>query len=217
VDILLKPLGLQAGVLVQEQLQQATAVGNRQLELRWLLLGLALGETTRLDAYCGAKSDPSDTTELMVDLAKIPIDVSWLSEVLGDESALQPATRYVLCLVVGGLQGSGVAARATLEELYRTAGDAGTHGAARWALLQQGVSADRLDELIADRAEAEATGGKRDWYVSRPVAGQPVQAEVVAAPGFTMVRIRSDASFPRGAGAGDGEDKNPGDEDQSSW
>jgi len=213
VGDLLKPLGLQAGALVQEQLQQATAVGNRQLELRWLLLGLALGETTRLDAYCGAKSDPSDTTELMVDLAKIPIDVSWLSEVLGDQSALQPATRYVLCLVVGGLQGSGVAARATLEELYRTAGDAGTHGAARWALLQQGVSADRLDELIADRAEAEATGGKRDWYVSRPVAGQPVQAEVVAAPGFTMVRIRSDASFQLGAVA-DFED--PG-KDQSGW
>ncbi|MFM7168227.1 MAG: SUMF1/EgtB/PvdO family nonheme iron enzyme, partial [Planctomycetaceae bacterium] len=213
VGILLKSLGLQAGALVQEQLQQATAVGNRQLELRWLLLGLALGETTRLDAYCGAKSDPSDTTELMVDLAKIPIDVSWLSEVLGDESALQPATRYVLCLVVGGLQGSGVAARATLEELYRTAGDAGTHGAARWALLQQGVSADHLDELIADRAEAEATGGKRDWYVSRPVAGQPAQPGVVAAPGFTMVRIRSDASFQLGPVA-DGTD--PG-EDQSGW
>ncbi|MFN9291975.1 MAG: hypothetical protein ACK6EB_28190, partial [Planctomyces sp.] len=37
----------------------------------------ALGETTRLDSYCAAQEDPSDATALMVDLAKIPIDVSW--------------------------------------------------------------------------------------------------------------------------------------------
>ncbi|MGV2334784.1 MAG UNVERIFIED_CONTAM: hypothetical protein LVR18_11935 [Planctomycetaceae bacterium] len=94
-------------------------------------MGLALGESTQLDRYCAAKPDPSDTTELMLDLAKVPIDLNWLSELLYQQSAVKPDTRYVLCLVIGGLQGSGVAARPTLEQLYRTAPDAGTHAAAQ--------------------------------------------------------------------------------------
>jgi sulfatase modifying factor 1 len=205
---LLQSLGRDTGEYVEQQLQLAVNDGDRQLELRWLMLGVALGETTRLDSYCAAKDDPSDATALMVDLAKIPIDVSWLSEVLRDNSRVRPATRYVLCLVLGGLQGSGVAARATLEELYRTAGDCGTHSAARWALLQQGVPSKSLDEMIAGRDGGDAESGKRDWYVT---------GQAGTAAGLTMLRIPTVPEFRLGAVAGEGEDKDPGDEDSQQW
>ncbi|MFO0221831.1 MAG: hypothetical protein ACK56E_00830, partial [Planctomyces sp.] len=205
---LLQSLGRDTGEYVEQQLQLAETARDRQLELRWLLLGVALGETTRLDSYCAAKDDPSDATALMVDLAKIPIDVSWLSEVLRDNSRVRPATRYVLCLVLGGLQGSGVAARATLEELYRTAGDCGTHSAARWALLQQGVPSKSLDEMIAGRDGGDAESGKRDWYVT---------GQAGTAAGLTMLRIPTVPEFRLGAVAGEGEYKDPGDEDSAQW
>ena len=204
---LLQSLGRDTGQYVEQQLQLAVNDGDRQLELRWLMLGVALGETTRLDSYCAAKDDPSDATALMVDLAKIPIDVSWLSVVLRDQSRVRPATRYVLCLVLGGLQGSGVAARATLEELYRTAGDCGTHSAARWALLQQGVPSKSLDAMIVDRDVRDAEAGKRDWYVT---------GQAGTAAGLTMLRIPRVPEFRLGAVADD-EEKNPGDEDSQQW
>jgi len=103
-----------------------------------------------------------------------------------------------------------------LQSLYQTSDNAGVHAAAGWALRQHGKTMEELETLIAEKTENQLTGS-RDWYVSAAVTGQPTQAGVVAAPGFTMVRIRSDASFQLGAVAGDREDKNPGDEDQSKW
>ncbi|MFM7922749.1 MAG: formylglycine-generating enzyme family protein, partial [Planctomycetaceae bacterium] len=103
-----------------------------------------------------------------------------------------------------------------LLSLYQTSDNAGVHAAAGWALRQHGKTMEELETLIAGETEGKLTGS-RDWYVSPAVAGQPAQAGVVAAPGFTMVRIRSDASFQLGAVAGDGADKNPDEEDQSNW
>lgn len=105
---LLKAQQRQADPYVQTQLQRAVARIQRYTEMRWLLMGLALGESTQLDRYCAAKPDPSDTTELMLDLAKVPIDLGWLSELLERQSAVKLDMRYVRCLVIGGLQGSGV-------------------------------------------------------------------------------------------------------------
>ena len=148
--------------------QLAAAANNRKIELRWLLMGLALGETQRLDRYCRAKPDPSDTTQLMLDLPTLPIDIVWLSQRLDPASSLAPETRYLLCLVVGGLQGNAVAAEKSLEAVFIDAKDPGSHAAARWALLQQGRSADELEKLIADRSEAAAKDAARDWYVAPP-------------------------------------------------
>ena len=223
---LLKDQQREVGPYVQEQLKLATAAEQlklatdakkRYVEMRWLLMGLALGESTQLDTYCAAKPDPSDTTELMLDLAKVPIDLPWLSELLKDQTAVKPETRYVLCLVIGGLQGSGVAARDTLAELYRTAPDAGTHAAARWALLQQGESLVQLNRMIAERSDAQADVGKQDWYVTPPVISEQKQQAAPPEEGFTMVRIRNYPQFQLGAVAGEGEDKNPGDEDAATW
>jgi hypothetical protein len=86
-DVLSK-LNRPAPTLVKEQL--AAAANNRKIELRWLLMGLALGETQRLDRYCRAKPDPSDTTQLMLDLPTVPIDVVWLSKILDPASSLAP-------------------------------------------------------------------------------------------------------------------------------
>ena len=182
---LLEDQGREPGEYVRKQLQRAVDAKQRYVEMRWLLMGLALGESTQLDACCAAKPNPSDTTELMLDLAKVPIDLTWLSGLLDQQSRVQPDTRYVLCLVIGGLQGSGVAAQRTLEQLYQTAPDAGTHAAARWALLQQGLRGDELDKMIAERGEKAADAPKRDWFVTPD-------------GGLTMVRIRSHPTFRLG-------------------
>ncbi|MFM7833794.1 MAG: hypothetical protein ACKPJD_18530, partial [Planctomycetaceae bacterium] len=94
--------------------------------------------------------------------------------------------------------------------------NAGVHAAAGWALRQHGKTMEELETLIAGETESQLKGS-RDWYVSAQIAGQPAKAGVGAAPGFTMVRIRSDASFQLGAVAGAGADKNPDEEDQSNW
>jgi formylglycine-generating enzyme required for sulfatase activity len=205
-DVLSK-LNRPAPTLVKEQL--AAAANNRKIELRWLLMGLALGETQRLDRYCRAKPDPSDTTQLMLDLPTVPIDVVWLSKILDPASSLAPETRYLLCLVVGGLHGNAVAAEKSLEAVFIDAKDPGSHAAARWALLQQGRSADELEKLIADRSEAAAKDAGRDWYITPPLGPRGRQV-----PGLTMVRIPSHPEFILGSVT---DSKDPSEEDWREW
>jgi len=177
---------------VSRQLQAVT--DNRKIELRWLLMGLALGETQRLDYYCQAKPDPSDTTQLMLDLPTVPIDVDWLNQVLAPSYPLAAETRYLLCLVAGGLQAGPVEAESSLRTLFTEAPDPGTHAAARWALQQLQYTDDVLENMIAGCTEQLAEQTKRDWYVT-PRLGPPDRQ----VPGFTMVRIPSHPDFPLGS------------------
>ena len=176
---------------VSRQLQ--AVVDNRKIELRWLLMGLALGETQQLDYYCKAKPDPSDTTQLMLDLPTVPIDVEWLNQVLAPSYPLAAETRYLLCLVAGGLQAGPVEAESSLRTLFTEAPDPGTHAAARWALQQLQYTDDVLENMIAGCTEQVAEQTKRDWYVT-PRLGPPDRQ----VPGFTMVRIPSHPDFPLG-------------------
>ena len=86
----------------------------------------------------------------------------------------------------------------------------------RWALFQQGVSSDALDRMIEKSSEAETDSGARDWYVTPGLVKQPNTSSSSVA-GFTMVRIKSVPEFELGAVAGDGEGKDPGEEDRSQW
>jgi len=204
LEDVLRQLQLPPGEFVQQQLNASG--DNRKTELRWLLMGLELGETQRLDRYCKPKPDPSDTTQLMLDLPTVPIDVVWINQILEPgKTALAPDTRHLLCLVVGGLQGNGVAAEKSLVEVFKNAQDPGSHAAARWALQQLGYSFESLENLIADRSETDA----RDWYVTPRLGATGKQV-----PGFTMVQVPKHPEFVLGNVK---DDKNPPDEDWREW
>ncbi|MFM7836534.1 MAG: hypothetical protein ACKPJD_32465, partial [Planctomycetaceae bacterium] len=55
LEDVLRQLQRPPGEFVQQQLNASG--GNRKTELRWLLMGLELGETQRLDRYCKPKPD----------------------------------------------------------------------------------------------------------------------------------------------------------------
>ncbi|MGV2335853.1 MAG UNVERIFIED_CONTAM: hypothetical protein LVR18_17620 [Planctomycetaceae bacterium] len=93
--------------------------------------------------------------------------------------------------------------------MFIHAKDPGSHAAARWALLQQGRSADELEKLIAERSEAAAKNAGRDWYVTPPLGPKGRQV-----PGLTMVRIPSHPEFILGS-VTDGKD--PSEEDWREW
>lgn len=103
---------------------------------------------------------------------------------------------YVWCLLLPGAETTSLLEDAEqVPSLYRSAADAGVHAAARWVLMNRGLTDHELEAMVRDCSEADADAGKRDWYVTRPVTSREgAAAGVTAAPGFTMVHFANTRS-----------------------
>ncbi|TWW09495.1 hypothetical protein E3A20_13760, partial [Planctomyces bekefii] len=148
---------------------------------------------------------------------------SELAEILGQDRDPQQQAflQYLRCLLLGSCRAGDTAVTdeilSELSPLYQTANDAGVHAAARWALLQHGKTLAELDADTATSTEAKAIPEK-NWYVTAPVTSEQGEASgAAAAPGLTLHRIPTVPEFRLGAVAGEGEDKDPGDEDSAQW
>ncbi|MFM7918755.1 MAG: hypothetical protein ACKPJJ_00945, partial [Planctomycetaceae bacterium] len=162
---------------------------NREIAVRQLYAGL--GPVAFLNAAMSLdyEADPTLVTEFLVQAAAAgqPVSVAIeLSESLPGEPdpQRQAYLQYLRCLVLGSGPTPDAAVIQELQSLYQTADNAGVHAAAGWALRQHRRTMEELETLIAGETERQLTGS-RDWYVSAAVTGQPAQAGVVAAPGFT--------------------------------
>ncbi len=171
-----------------------SSASDDALRNRWLAISAGLKLSEPLLALCKLQADPRQRTSFIHSFSAFSGDVKQIATWLDDEK-LDPEIRSALCIAVGTLKTEGKqATRKVLEKLYQTAVDGGTHSAARWALLQQGVTEEELEGLNRERTEIDAT---RDWYVSR-------------AAGITMLKVLS-GCITLGNVA---DDKNPTEEDQ---
>jgi formylglycine-generating enzyme required for sulfatase activity len=148
---------------------------------------------------------------------------SELAEILRQEQDPQQQAylQYLRCLLLGACFAGDAAVTdeilSELSSLYQTASDAGVHAAARWALRQHGKTLAELDADTATSTEAKPIPEK-NWYVTAPVTSEQGEASgAAAAPGLTLIRIPSVPGFVLGAVAGAGKDKDPGDEDPTTW
>jgi len=198
----------------------------RKLAVQQLYVGLGPISFCR-GAIDGAKGgDTTLVTEFLVQAAAddSPARVaSELAEILRQEQDPQQQAylQYLRCLLLGAcLTGDGAVTDEILSELsslFQTATDAGVHAAARWALLQQGKTLVELDADTATSSEAKLTPEKQ-WYVTAPVTSEQGESSgAAAAPGLTLNRIPSVPKFRLGAVAGEGANRNPGDEDSQQW
>ncbi|MEJ7596169.1 MAG: formylglycine-generating enzyme family protein, partial [Planctomycetaceae bacterium] len=127
-------------------------------------------------APCKLQADPTQRTSFIHSFSEFSGDLKQIATWLDDDK-LEPEIRSALCVAVGTLKTEGKqATQKVLEKLYQTAVDGGTHSAARWALLQQGVTEDELETLIVDQQESDP---RREW------------AHLKSAGGLTMVKIPS--------------------------
>ena len=128
---------------------------------RYLAVALALGVSGRTASVCKLQKDPSLRTALIHGFEEFPADLDRIAHLL--DTTTDSDLRSALCLAVGTLgPDAGDKAVAVLKRLYVEAPDGGTHSAARWALLQQGLTDADLVNLLADQPKPDATP---DWYV----------------------------------------------------
>ena len=161
------------GVLTSRLESSAT---DDVLRNRWLAISVGLNLSEPLVAPCKLQADPSQRTSFIHSFSEFSRDLKQIATWLDDDK-LEPEIRSALCVAVGTLKTEGKqATQKVLEKLYQTAVDGGTHGASRWALLQQGVTEDELETLIVDQQESDS---RREW------------AHLKSANGLTMVKIPS--------------------------
>ncbi len=138
---------------------------HQELHHRCVAVALGLRDQREAKTLCQAGPDPKGRTALIQGLVDVPVDWSdlaaWLKGSLaapgnqapGNQAlAMDPDVRSALCIAIGnrGRKGSE-ATGVVLEQLYQQAADAGTHSAARWALLQQGKSWRRCWTALCHR------------------------------------------------------------------
>jgi len=158
---------------------------------RWLAVAASLNMPELLASACQLPTAPvppdslltypSQRTAFIHGFSDFPGALDKIAVLLADKS-LSPETRSALCIAVGRLKiEAAEATQEVLTSVYQTAPDGGTHSAARWALLQQGMTEDALDRLILPSEE------KRDWeYLALESSDTPEKAN-----GLTMVKIPS--------------------------
>jgi len=158
---------------------------------RWLAVAASLNMPELLASACQLPTAPvppdslltypSQRTTFIHGFSDFPGALDKIAVLLADKS-LSPETCSALCIAVGRLKiEAAEATQDVLTNVYQTAPDGGTHSAARWALLQQGMTEDALDRLILPSEE------KRDWeYLALESSDTPEKAN-----GLTMVQIPS--------------------------
>lgn len=141
----------------QEKLQKRIAdAATEQTKNRLIAVAAELGITDAVAQVCSLQTDPSQRTSFVHGFSDFPGDLKKLAAVLLDHESLAPETRSALCIAVGKLGVDGKpATQSVLKTWYQTAPDGGTHSAARWALIQQGVSEEELVQLIRDRPQPD--------------------------------------------------------------
>jgi serine/threonine protein kinase/formylglycine-generating enzyme required for sulfatase activity len=162
-----------AGAIAElEQRCQAAKPGEGRTRLSIALV--TLGDPRAAQAELAVRTNPTDRVRFIHTFATWHADPAPLAGLL--RSVNDPAFRSGLCLAIGSI-GADKIAPATrpaldrvLAELYTTAPDGGTHGAAAWALQRlRAYEADRLARGVA-MAQIAATPGPvegRQWFVNR--------------------------------------------------
>lgn len=181
-----------------KELQRFLKPGNGDGESRgkYLMIATSFGMTDIVASVFASQTDPSTRTSFIHGFRDFSGDVRQIAKSLDDEK-LDPATRAASCVIVGRFGERGTdATRDVLKKIYVNALDAGTHSAARWALLQQGLTEREIEGLMVDPPKSDSAG---DWYVI------PVQ-------GITMVKIPG-GSFALGDAT---DDENPTEKDERS-
>ena len=161
----------------------AQTSGDPEKQGRYLAVCVALGYSDVAIQNWNSESDrnnPSMRTSFIDMFHAFDGDVSHIAKLLENDK-LDRNLRYALCASVGKM---GIAATkantAAMRKLYVEATDAGTHSAARWALIQHGIAEADLEKLVIN----QPASSQRDWYVC-------------SSHGITMVKIPS-GSFALG-------------------
>lgn len=129
-----------------------------------------------VNALCKLHADPSQRTSFIRGFSEFPGDVTEVAKLLVIET-LVPDTRSALCIAVGRLgKDRKEVTQSALKHLYQTAPDGGTHSAAHWALIQQGMSEDELGQLMNDASTADE---------------EPAWQRLADSAGLTMIKIPS--------------------------
>lgn len=129
---------------------------------RVLSVQLSLGITDKPAAVCELKADPTTRTSLIRGFKGFPGDLENLANTL--EKTQDVDLRSALCVAIGSLGSEATdVTQPVLTRLFVNAPDAGTHGAADWALRQQGLDQEALWKLLqAAPPEAHA---RQDWEI----------------------------------------------------
>ena len=181
---------------LQNRIQQASEEEDKKN--RYLAVAVGLGFTNLLIPECGLQTnvyEPDRRTSFVHGFRAFPCNLNHVAHVLANRD-LDPDVRSALCVAVGLIgEDASDATHDVLRQLHDEAPDAGTHCASRWALLQQGVTSEEVDELPGKKPKSD----RRDWYIIRDLR-------------ITMVRIPG-----RRFALGDVTDKrNPTEKDKSA-
>ena len=156
---------------LQRRIDQAEERADLSTRNRYLAVASALEITDGASSVCNLKADPYlSRTSFIHGFHEFPGDLARIAQAL--DQIDDPNLRSALCVAIGTLGPEATDSTSlVLKRLYVNAADGGTHSAAAWALQQQGLTDEDLNQLVT--AHKDVSG--REWYVNEH--------------GITMLRI----------------------------